>query len=81
MAKHNNKDKQESNEMIQLNKELMSLDFDDVSAEELERRLELAIAAIPFDDEATCSGTNTCSSFSGSGDCSGTNGCGAFASE
>ena len=35
------------NELLNLNAELMSFDLDSVNAEELERRLELAIAAMP----------------------------------
>jgi hypothetical protein len=48
-------------EIVSLNEELMSVDFGELSMEELETRLELAVAAFPLtDDECTsnCCGTN-----------------------
>jgi hypothetical protein len=56
--------KNKSDEIVSLNQELMSFDFDDLSVEELERRLELAIGVLPM-DFADC-GVNNCNTFSGS---------------
>lgn len=56
------KDKaKEPSEILSLNDELLSFDVDDMNVEELERRLELAVAAIvPIDDDGcgTNCGTN-----------------------
>jgi hypothetical protein len=41
-------------EIVSLNKELMSFDMADMSAEELERRLELAIAMVVEVDQGGC---------------------------
>jgi hypothetical protein len=54
-------------EVMALNEELMSFDIENVNAEELERRLELAIATMPtpsFFCEVDCSKctTNCCCS-------------------
>ena len=57
-------------EIESFNGELMDLDFGSITVEELEARLELAVAAIPIGDD-DC-GTNSCGTFCG--DC-GTNSC------
>ena len=68
----------EKKEIVSLNKGLMSMDFDDISVEELEHRLELAVALF-FDVEAVAGncGTNTCGTYTSDGNC-GTNGCGTY---
>lgn len=43
----------EPTEIVSLNQELMSFDIDEISVEELERRLELAVATISI-IEADC---------------------------
>jgi hypothetical protein len=46
----------EKKEIVSLNKELMSLDFDDITVEELERRLELAVAMFIDVEPVGCTG-------------------------
>ena len=58
-------------EMISLNEELFSLDGDNLSVEELDQRLELAVASL---DDLIC-GTFGCGTF----DNCGSFGCGSFA--
>lgn len=60
-------------EMQSLTRDLVDLDINDLGVEELERRLELAVAAGWLDD---C-GTNNCSEYSGSGECE-TNTCSCY---
>ncbi len=48
-------------EIVCLNKEAMTVDFDSLTVEDLEVRLELAIAAFAIDDDecgTNCCGTN-----------------------
>ena len=44
----------EKKEIVSLNKEFMNLDFDDISVEELERRLELAVAVFLDVEQVEC---------------------------
>jgi hypothetical protein len=57
MAKGPNKN---ATEIVSLNRELISFDLNDISAEKLEQRLELALAALFFD--SSC-GSFSCGSF------------------
>jgi hypothetical protein len=66
------KKKPSQQEMISLNQELFSLDGDSLSVEELDQRLELAVATVV--DDLIC-GTFGCGSF----DSCGSFGCGSFA--
>lgn len=58
--------KPKQGEIVSLNKELTNFDFDDVTAEELERRLELALASLPAQVLEDCQGFS-CGTNTGSG--------------
>jgi len=60
-------------EITSYNKEFLNLDFDDMSVEELERRLELSIASLDL-ELAACNGTFDCSGFT----CGRVHSCGTF---
>jgi len=54
----------DSDDIVSFNKEVADFDIDDVSLEELERRLELVIGIAPLED---CTGRN-CTSLNCTGD-------------
>jgi hypothetical protein len=65
-------DVKSSTEIVCLNKELLSFDVGDLSIEELEQRLELAIASLPMGLAETDCNPNSCTTncFScGNNDC------------
>lgn len=66
-------------EIVCLTRDLVDLDLSDLTVEELETRLELAVATLWLDTEENCN-TNSCSSNSGGCDtntCSSNCGCGS----
>jgi hypothetical protein len=58
------KDRKDPNEIEALNEGLITFDLDDVSAEALEQRLEMAVATL-FDPNTYWCLSNSCADFSG----------------
>ena len=57
---NNDKKPKDPQEIVSLNQELLSFDLDDVTVEELERRLELAVAQMVTDDTTESCDTFAC---------------------
>lgn len=56
--------KNKKDEITSFNDEMITFDFDDLSIEELEQRLELAVGMIPMSPLGNCT-SNNCGSFQG----------------